>query len=159
MQGCAAIGVGGLILLLAGWQSAEGLASRSWPATDGRVTVARSSPRSQSQVAWFSYEFTVDGRVYTGSRVDTAQASATQETVAAHPLGSTVRVYYDPAEPARAVLSPGLTATHGWWFGAAAAAILGGWWLLQSAGSEWMGERPATGRLYRPQNPWPADGV
>jgi nitrate reductase NapE component len=78
-------------------------------------------------LARFSYQYEVGGRVYRGGRIAfyrRCTGSRARQLVARHPAGSRVRVYYDPARPAEAVLDrsfPGL-----WWlpfFAAALAAL------------------------------------
>ncbi|MEM7630329.1 MAG: DUF3592 domain-containing protein [Planctomycetota bacterium] len=69
-----------------------------------------------------SYEYTVGGRPYIGSRwtgyvgpIDTTRDGPDTRAKAAHLLDE-VKVFYDPADPQQAVISPGVR-THEWAIG------------------------------------------
>jgi len=65
-----------------------------------------------------SYEYTVDGQSYRGTRFQPGHSSLTEEEaqswVAAHSRGSQVTVYYEPWSPARSVLSREVTWLDFW---------------------------------------------
>ena len=87
-------------------------ASQSWPATTGRITGSRTS-YSRFAKDWpvrVSYEYQVLGRSYTGTKVAFGVAKSYQypsqarNDLACYPLNWQVTVYYDPSNPAEAVL-------------------------------------------------------
>ena len=87
-------------------------ASQSWPATTGRITGSRTS-YSRFTEDWsvrVSYEYQVLGRSYTGTKVAFGVAKSYQypsqarNDLACYPLNWQVTVYYDPSNPAEAVL-------------------------------------------------------
>jgi hypothetical protein len=97
----------------------QAVASQAWPATDGRITrsVLEESRKDGKthRSADIAYEYHLDGRTLTGSRVwigDGYSASPGNEFRAAvdrYPVGRQVRVHYDPQDPAESVLEPGPT--------------------------------------------------
>ena len=123
-------------------------ASIAWPATDGRITgskverVKRGGEGKATYTADITYEYALDGRTFEGDRVwfgddySASDASAFRAAVGRYPVGSAVKVHYDPAEPAESVLEPGPT-----WSGSALYFIglglmtLGGIIALSSAGT------------------------
>jgi hypothetical protein len=87
-------------------------ASQSWPATTGRITEARTS-YSRFAEDWsvrISYEYQVLGQSYTGTKVAFGVAKSYQTPIqaendlACYPPDWQVTVYYDPSNPAEAVL-------------------------------------------------------
>lgn len=92
--------------------------SADWPTTEGRVTfsaVSRISQPAQNPDyrADVGYAYQVDRRSLLGSRVrlvDTGVRSeaAQRAIVDRYPVGATVRVHYDPADPRTTVLEAGL---------------------------------------------------
>ena len=93
-------------------------------ATDGRTRALRYSPA-------VSYGYDVDGRTYFSdrlgfTRVWTGEESDAQAIVRRYPVGQAVTVYYDPDDPLRAVLTPGvsLNSTLGLLFGLGWIAIM-----------------------------------
>lgn len=96
-----------------------GFASRDWPDAAGTVieSGAVSSGTNDSGERIFCvrvvYRYRVAGREYQGDRVSTLPAAFGEERirqmVESYPLGSEVSVFYDPAEPATAVLEPGIS--------------------------------------------------
>lgn len=68
---------------------------------------------ARTWLARFAYEYEAAGRTHTGRRVAfyrRCTGSCAQELVERHPVGSRVRVYYDPAQPSEAVLDRSLRA-------------------------------------------------
>jgi hypothetical protein len=126
--GCAALAAAGVALILFGsWFIIEGDAIDAWPTTDGEVVsvTVRSrvhvSPhgagsgstarRTRDYYPSITYRWTIDGQSYTGSRYALGYEHPSFETrqaadaaAAAITAGSRVRVHYDPADPASAVL-------------------------------------------------------
>lgn len=96
-------------------------ASTAWPATEGWITASRVERVKQrgegkeTYTADITYEYSVDGRNFEGDRVwfgddySASDASAFRAAVGRYPVGSAVKVHYDPAEPAESVLEPGPT--------------------------------------------------
>jgi hypothetical protein len=94
--------------------------AQSFPKTEGRVlSVGILSIEKFSQAASkrevyyhpaFSYQYEVNGKSYKGVRYRfddfLFDYKSVNQVVMAHPAGSTVEVYYNPADPADAVLSP-----------------------------------------------------
>ncbi|HEX5386470.1 MAG TPA: DUF3592 domain-containing protein [Gemmatimonadales bacterium] len=108
---------GAAIVARAGYLHWRGRRTRHWPSTAGRLTDAyvlkyhhmRSGPGYGARV---EYEYDVGGRRYRASQrvigaveyATPARASAELADLEHAPL----RVYYDPANPADAVLRPGI---------------------------------------------------
>ncbi len=98
------------------YKLAEVSAARRWPATTGKILssgiAARrkpSQPRGDSVANYpeVVYEYRVGGRRYRGERVSIGEAAGNfgvEETLARYPAGAAVQVYYNPANPAEAVL-------------------------------------------------------
>ncbi|MFM9996229.1 MAG: DUF3592 domain-containing protein [Phycisphaerales bacterium] len=93
----------------------EQRASASWPGVQGTVVSARAIERRKRGGPTFrpeiEYDYTVNGTVHRSDRYRVMHnwrtTSLAEELVARHPPGAAVTVYYDPSDPARAVLSPG----------------------------------------------------
>ena len=85
-------------------------ASTSWPTTTGTITTSETVKqmfRSQPRV---SYDYTVDGKPYTGRRISFAAAVPPKETpsvLARYPVGQGVTVQYAPDKPSESVLEAG----------------------------------------------------
>jgi len=118
----------GAILAAVGWFTAFSLgkplrdraaASIDWPTADGRITrseLERFRERGQTMYsADVAYEYALDGKTFGGNRVwfgDDARSSdptAWRRAVERYPVGSGVKVHYDPDDPQESVLEPGLT--------------------------------------------------
>jgi hypothetical protein len=91
--------------------------SRHYPAAAGQVTRSevkthRGSKGGPSYEAIVKYRFQVGGQSFTASRLRYGQNASDYNSAAsmvtAHPEGSTVQVFYNPADPRDALLSPGL---------------------------------------------------
>ena len=104
---------------------AEGWQSRGWPTAPATVTTSDAvqrawKPRLNTQtnygthVVVLRYAFDVDGRRYEGTRRSLdAEGKVITETSArrvidALPVGARVSAHYDPANPARSLLEPGV---------------------------------------------------
>lgn len=143
----------------------QAVASRAWPATEGsivRSTLEESRSDGKTHYsADIGYEYQLDGRTLSGSRVwigDSYSASPGNEFRAAvkrYPVGREVQVHYDPQDPMESVLEPGPT-----WSGSALYLIglgvltLGGLILL-SAVVPLLVVLLAVGASVT--NPWPAE--
>ncbi len=98
-------------------------ASNSWPTASAKITksevdvkregVGRSETRTYS--AEISFDYTVDGRKQSSSKVRIGSISKTnsksraQKTVDKYKVGSTAKAFYDPNDPKMAILEPGLS--------------------------------------------------
>lgn len=130
----------GGIGLYVGWDRVvQGRASRSWPNTPGEITYSQINrtyaPATESRDSEFRYHpeihyaYTVNDVRYEAERIafsdppgganergeETAQA-----VLARYPLLASVTVYYDPDDPATAVLEPGTS------FGSITPLLVGG---------------------------------
>jgi hypothetical protein len=120
----ASFGGGAFLLVRNVPMIVEGWQSRSWPVAVGDVkeSAAVSKPMGSpgrrgtvgTHVVRLRYEFAVDGRTFTGTRqsldhvgIINTEAEARREADAS-PAGSSVRVFYDPSDPARSLLTPGV---------------------------------------------------
>jgi hypothetical protein len=87
-----------------------------WPQAAGRITKsevaavhdqASGQPTEVTNVPAVEYEFSAKGSTFTGTRIsigeDTGGAN-TEATLAHYPVGTAVRVYYDPNDPENCVL-------------------------------------------------------
>lgn len=124
------IGVAGLFILGFGlWRLARGARTRGWATVPGTVltsnTIARRVKRLRSeddpedlpdtQILYLpevKYTYTVGGREYTGDHVrlfelQVSNQEAARSVAARYPLGASVTVHYNPADPSQAVLEPG----------------------------------------------------
>ncbi|CAN1724211.1 DUF3592 domain-containing protein [Hyphomicrobium sp. 1Nfss2.1] len=93
--------------------------TNAWASSHGRIVRSQAVQRKVSKLegsttrseirnfAAIVYEFDAGGRKFTGSRVSLGEDLGNigiQETLARYPVGERVEVYYDPADPAQAVL-------------------------------------------------------
>lgn len=96
----------------------RGRSSHGWRRTDGYL-VGRGAPsgslqRLDAASAVPTYTYSVNGVEYTSNRYDIAGSKAVAggaDAFADHAVGQRVTVWYDPAEPSRAVLVPGIQNT------------------------------------------------
>lgn len=110
--------------------------------TDGTVTrsavaTGRDGDGGASHRLDIAYEYQVNGRRYTGTRYSRAEMGTNSKAWHAIrdelPVGTRVRVWYDPGDPADAVLRPGLTGFHlalVWFLTPFNLIMLGGWVML-----------------------------
>jgi hypothetical protein len=98
------------------------LAAARWPRTQARILSSAAESRrvltnrggGSTMVVWsplVEYSYQANGREYYSSRVSfgadfAGDRALAEKTVARYPIGSGVAVYYDPANPASAVLEP-----------------------------------------------------
>ena len=90
-------------------------------------TTTRGGRAARTWLARFAYEYEAGGQVHTGRRVafhKRCTGPRAQELVARHPVGSRVQIYYDPAQPAEAVLDRDSRALWPLPFFAAVLAVL-----------------------------------
>jgi hypothetical protein len=89
--------------------------AQTWPSTSGTVLIStlqsRRSGKSHSIYPVVGYQYTVDGQTYTSQTIKAGDqfmnirvSGQAQATVARYPVGSTVTVYYNPANPSESAL-------------------------------------------------------
>ena len=114
-------GVSAWLLAAAVWNLVAGLKSRAWPSTSGTITTSELAKDSSNPFdfthrrANVEYRYNVNGKDYLARGVfvgdswtnDFSRPAATRRVVK-YSRGSTVTVYYDPLQPWRAVLEPGV---------------------------------------------------
>lgn len=91
-----------------------GLISTQWPSVEARFVEVRWKGPQQTgggYVAEARYTYVIDGERYERDRVDYGYAPSSdrvRQALESRVAGDTVRVYYDPDRPTRAVLVPGV---------------------------------------------------
>ena len=94
-----------------------GMASNSWPSTEGNITQSRTERKrsgtgqnkTTSTKLIINYTFSIEGKTYTGDRVASSPAMFGKKFIARrYPKGKTVKVYYDEKDPANCLLEPGI---------------------------------------------------
>lgn len=113
-----------LTLLVAIAFAIFGAISRHWPSTEGVVrqsSVVLWDYEGEAHVARVTYQYTVGGQSYLGSRISFGYKSARYSRDAAEALvhrfsaGTPVPIYYLPSRPGISVLIPGVPKTLlGW---------------------------------------------
>lgn len=111
----------GLVLVAAGVLYSDVptmFASRYWPAADGVITSRRLIGHRFEEYdgdfytyyeGYIQYEYKVNGTTYTARTVNALSIpSYPQEISLKYPEGKAVTVFYNPRDPSRAVLEPGL---------------------------------------------------
>jgi hypothetical protein len=110
---CVLVGGGFLVF---GWINAIKVSvSRRWPQVTGTIT--RSSVQSNTDAdtdpyaVSIEYHYVVNGVAYTGAQQmgSFIRQSSAQARAERYPVNSRVIVYFDPEQPANAVLEPGYT--------------------------------------------------
>lgn len=123
--GVFAAAILGLILFAAAVKMKEARAAQTWQTARGKITRSeiranrkrdiegRPQVRSAPSIA---YEYSVNGKRYTGERISLGEnipESDFESLLRRYPVGADVTVYYDPADPRRAVLERTLPADFG----------------------------------------------
>ncbi|GIX30697.1 MAG: hypothetical protein KatS3mg124_1169 [Porticoccaceae bacterium] len=132
----ALIGLG--FALRTGWEMAQALKARNWPQAPGVVLESRvvRLGNADSEQPVVHYRYSVAGRTYSGRRITWTEgggnAQWARSLVRQYPPGRQVRVYYDPSDPARAVLRPEVDSRLVIGF------LLGVVFFLFSAGLAWL---------------------
>jgi hypothetical protein len=104
-----------LFIFLALRASRQAGASKNWPATTGKIIASGIEPRRSSEggttyVPVVQYQYVIDGRTYMGNRITFGNqvgygwTNMAQKQVDQYPPGGNVAVFYNPNEPAMAVL-------------------------------------------------------
>jgi hypothetical protein len=143
------LGVAGLGVIIWGFiRMRRASRTRSWPTTQGTIRSSRvtsreapavetetrydeDAPAPAPQVLYrpqVEYTYTVDRQTYTGTElgVDVVEVSSRQHAqahAARYAPGRPVTVFYDPEDPSRALLEPGVQGTS-WALPAAGAACV-----------------------------------
>jgi hypothetical protein len=89
--------------------------AQAWPGTSGTVLMSsvqsKRTGNSRSTYPVVVYQYQVNGKDYQGQRIKAGEqflsvrvAGEAQATVARYPIGATVTVYYDPANPSESAL-------------------------------------------------------
>ena len=113
----AFFGLIGFVLVGAGvytfWKGSN--IAKNWPTTSGTVTTSQINLSQGSRVrysGWVVFGYQVGAQEYSASTVSTAELmqisshgkAEAENKVARYPVGAVVTVFYDPADPKRAVL-------------------------------------------------------
>jgi hypothetical protein len=122
----------GLIL----WKVSELRHAATWPSTQARITKSELRPDHHrhsgevtevKNVPHIEYEFTLGGRVITGTRIGVGEIpDDIQATLDHYRVGATVPVYYDPKNPENALLERDAPLPIGWLYAIAAGIFLVG---------------------------------
>ena len=112
------------VSLLSGAETVyQSVSSQGWPSTQGIVVLSKQeTARSAAGRAWRSeprarvrYSFSVDDKKYFSDQGEgvyfnqkNASAAEVADILARYPAGKQVVVYYDPNNPARSTLEPGI---------------------------------------------------
>lgn len=74
----------------------------TWVQTDATVV------RINSKTHWLTYQYTVDGQDYIGTRLTFTDDSESEfeDRRDEYPEGMALTIYYDPGDPSRAVITP-----------------------------------------------------
>ena len=113
------IGVGIFLIVRSMQSRKKAEASQGWPSTAGQISESRvahsthtdtEGDSTDSYTPYIEYTYQVAGQDYTGRDLTFGftqgygNASKAQAILAKYPVGAQVNVYYDPAEPQKAVL-------------------------------------------------------
>jgi hypothetical protein len=116
------VGAGIYALTLYAREKKKGAETQTWPAVSGRVVEAyvaedvqvdSEGDRNRVFAPRVVYEYEVNGQTYRGDRLRIGIESFSgsrrrvEQELARYPVGSAVTVYYNPANPAEAVLQRG----------------------------------------------------
>lgn len=105
----------------------EALRSTHWPYTEGQIVSSemafryriqgRSAGGRRGHGAKLLYEYKVNGNTYTSDRIHFVRIysnmSSARRRLSEYPVGKQVLVYYNPHDPSKAALEPGLSLSAG----------------------------------------------
>ena len=105
----AVVGLAVIFGAILWFQSAKKKVTAQWPSTSGRVLSAQLyRPSSSGDISEnepiVSYEYAVDGRTYQCRRIKYGLTPKAAPALAKYKVGSQVAVFYNPANPADAIL-------------------------------------------------------
>jgi hypothetical protein len=111
--GVIAFVIGAVVYVVQFRQGLRADASKKWPTASGTVTasaVEKSPDHKRRYRAALHYSYRVAGKEYRSTRVfwggNEGREKQMLSVVETYPAGGKVRVYYDPRNPAEAVLDP-----------------------------------------------------
>ncbi len=114
---CAFAALAGLgLILVAVFDLRKAHRAKAWPITEGKVLDSRLREKNDGDGITYEvailYEYFVNGVAHRSDvwRIRAGSSSFTKaalQTVARYPVGSAVPVYFDPEDPADAMLEPG----------------------------------------------------
>lgn len=111
----------GLILWIEGLSRKKAGISRNWPSVTGKISLsevrqsASTDDNGETNYAYYpniEYTYTALGKDYTGRQISSGGVKGTvhpfdaQNVVDQFPVNALVQVYYNPQDPAEAVLEP-----------------------------------------------------
>lgn len=116
----AAALAGTALVALSLWLRARSSQSRQWPSVEGTVLASRvDDTHLEFMKPVLRYQYAVDGRSYVGFRVAFSGYGISRQSMARlvqpYSLGQQVRVFYDPGNPASAVLDNRGHSDWGYW--------------------------------------------
>jgi hypothetical protein len=139
----AFVGLGLWCLVLGSSKAMEGLRARSWPTAPGRVVISRVEEMRTSQEIRIArlclrldYLYLVRDEAYEGHRVNVGWScfgseNRVRELANRYNAGREISVYYDPANPHRSLLEPGLEWSVFFLWGLAAVTLSACWPLIR----------------------------
>jgi hypothetical protein len=114
------LGIGGVTICWAAYNLWFGAASKAWPSVPGVVEASKVTWCGTTKnsihtefTAIIRYRYTVHNQMLTGSRISYGDSISTSRSeahaiVGRYPPERPVTVYYQPGNPARCVLEPGM---------------------------------------------------
>ena len=104
--------IGLALTLLASVKLKNAAETDKWPITNGTVTRSEVAGAMKYYPS-VSYTYIVDSAAYTSTRIgnmnfNTKNRSVVEKALKNYPLGSEIKVYYNSADPSKALLEPGI---------------------------------------------------
>lgn len=84
-----------------------GIESEAWPVAEGTILRAQKR-RGKSRLKRFEYSYVVSGETYLSTRAAYLRVPYLRPLHRIYQAGQSVEVRYDPADPTRAVIEPGV---------------------------------------------------
>ncbi|NDY43074.1 DUF3592 domain-containing protein [Dissulfurirhabdus thermomarina] len=140
------LGLGFWCLAVGASKALEGLAARSWPTAPGRVVISElrqlptpKRPGVSRLCLRLEYWYEVGGKGYRGTRLNTGwpcfgSRSYLERARRRHPSGARVRVRYNPDDPARSLLEPGVEWSALFLMGVGLCLVSASWPLFRRRG-------------------------
>lgn len=85
-----------------------GLASSDWPTAEGEILKAQRHRGKSKNKKRFEYRYTVEGIEHTNTRAAFVRPPYIDPLYKKYRAGQTVQVHYDPTNPVRSVVEPGV---------------------------------------------------